>query len=232
MTTNYYERVFCVVRNHQVLYVDLLGTCFDVLTKPMPLMQRHVDIYRHKVIMGMHNKPRRAGNSDMGMTGLTQGGVEADNESVAIFSAGENAMAQEIPIDAPGQVVLHKEMFVESVSPVLEVRANLDFLDFNFTESGRISGSSQLTLQNKHCFPVEVSWALLDVMNRTTGQWVKNPFRVRPANAKIEANSSMNFQCEFAPYEPDQYFFQTAQCFVTLQNGGMSKNKRLLAQEE
>lgn len=58
-TRNYYERVFCVVRSHQVLYVDLMGTCFDVLTKPMPLMQRHVDIYRHKVIMGVHNKVRK-----------------------------------------------------------------------------------------------------------------------------------------------------------------------------
>lgn len=35
-----------------------MGTCFDVLTKPMPLMQRHVDIYRHKVIMGIHKKLR------------------------------------------------------------------------------------------------------------------------------------------------------------------------------
>jgi nicotinamide riboside kinase len=58
-TTNYYERVFCVVRNHQILYVDLIGTCYDVLNKPMPLMQRHIDIYRHKVIMGIHNRVRR-----------------------------------------------------------------------------------------------------------------------------------------------------------------------------
>jgi hypothetical protein len=240
VTSNYYERVFCVVRSHQVLYVDLLGTCFDVLTKPMPLMQRHVDIYRHKVIMGVHDKPRRPardpyGVSDLGVTGMTGAGAaagEADAESAALFSAGENVMAQEIPIDDPGQVVLHKEMFVEATSSVLEVRASADFLDYNFTESGRISGSMQLTLTNAHRFPVDVCWALLDVMNRTTGQWVKNPFRVRPAIAKIEAGSAMNFQCEFGPHEPDQYFFQTAQCFVTLGNGGVSKNKRLLAQEE
>ena len=37
-TVNYYERIFCMVRNHKVLYVDLLGTCFDILTKPLPLM--------------------------------------------------------------------------------------------------------------------------------------------------------------------------------------------------
>jgi hypothetical protein len=41
-----------------VLYVDLIGTCYDILTKPVPLMQRHIDIFRHKVIMGMHNKSR------------------------------------------------------------------------------------------------------------------------------------------------------------------------------
>ena len=46
------------MRNHQVLYVDLIGTCYDILNKPVPLMQRHIDIYRHKVIMGIHNRAR------------------------------------------------------------------------------------------------------------------------------------------------------------------------------
>ena len=45
-----------MVRNHKVLYVDLIGTCYDILTKPVPLSQRHVDSYRHKVIMGSHKK--------------------------------------------------------------------------------------------------------------------------------------------------------------------------------
>ena len=42
----------------------------------------------------------------------------------------------------------------------------------------------------------------------------------------------MIFNVEFAPFEPDQYFFQVGQCFVTLNNGANSKNKRLIAQEE
>ena len=113
----------------------------------------------------------------------------------------------EVPIDEPTQVVLHKEMFIDSTSEVLPVRASADFVDFAFTESGRISDSRQVTLNNHHLFPVEVNWTLLEVMNRTTGQWVKNPFKIRPEVAKIEANSSMNFQVEFCPYEPDQYFF-------------------------
>jgi hypothetical protein len=30
----------------------------------MPLMQRHVDIYRHKVIMGVHTRVRRDKNGE------------------------------------------------------------------------------------------------------------------------------------------------------------------------
>jgi hypothetical protein len=65
-------------------------------------------------------------------------------------------------------------------------------------------------MHNSHPFSIDVNWALLNVLNKTTGQWVKNPFRIKPEVAKIEANSLLNFDCEFGPYEPDQYFFQLA----------------------
>lgn len=51
-TICYYERVFCIVRNHKLLYVDLLGTCYDLLIKPLPLLQKHIDSFRKRVIMG------------------------------------------------------------------------------------------------------------------------------------------------------------------------------------
>jgi len=103
-TTNYYERIFCAVRNHSVLYVDLIGTCYDILTKPVPLMQRHVDIYRHKVIMGIHNKSR-------GGKMLTDGTFD---DKMGLSSLEEELeLMHEIAIDDPNQVVLHKEMFLE-----------------------------------------------------------------------------------------------------------------------
>ena len=104
-----------MVRNHQILYVDLIGTCFDVLTKPMPLMQRHVDIYRHKVIMGEHNKQRRDKNGDMmphSYDSLTDEMRNAEEDITAM----ELEINQEIPIDDPTQVVLHKEMFIDITS--------------------------------------------------------------------------------------------------------------------
>ena len=42
----------------------------------------------------------------------------------------------------------------------------------------------------------------------------------------------MSFTVDFAVFEPYQYFFQQAQYFVTLINGALSKNKRLIAKRK
>lgn len=85
-----------MVRQHSVLHVDLIGACYDILTKPIPLMQRHVDIFRHKVIMGIHSR-KKAPKFD------GEGTEEAKEDELEIN-------ANEIPIDDPNQVVMHKEM--------------------------------------------------------------------------------------------------------------------------
>lgn len=119
-TANYYERVFCVVRNHYVLYVDLVGTCYDVLTKPMPLMQRHIDIYRHKVIMGIHNRLRKDKMGELG----------DEMESATNLSSMDLEINQEIPIDDPSQVVLHKEMFANVTVENRDISLSCEFIDF------------------------------------------------------------------------------------------------------
>jgi len=217
-----------VIRNHSVLYVDLMGTCFDILTKPIPLQQRHIDGYRHKVIMGNHKKAvakedilanylstDKSGVS--GILGSSKGVLMADGADL------------EMPIDDPSQVVLHKEMLHSSVSDTRDVKFSAENIDFGFTERGRLSEGRQFTLQNKYSFPVKVDWHLLDVLDKTSGKVVKNPFRVVPACAEISANSTATFNAEFAPYEPDSYFFQIAQAFITMMNGSCLKTKKLLA---
>lgn len=81
------------------MYVDLMGTCYDVLNKPMPLMQRHVDIYRHKVIMGVHTKQRRDKNGEA--IALHDSLMDDDRESMGVSSFNDLEMNQEIPIDDP-----------------------------------------------------------------------------------------------------------------------------------
>ena len=51
-TINYYERVYCFIRNNGLQYVDLIGTCYDLLIKPVPLLQSHIDQFRKRVIEG------------------------------------------------------------------------------------------------------------------------------------------------------------------------------------
>jgi hypothetical protein len=155
--------------------------------------------------MGVHNKQRKDKNGDVIPMAPNDSFIEGRDDTD--ISAMDLEINQEIPIDDPTQVVLHKEMFIDITSQTRDVRFNQDFIDFSFAESGRISESKSITLENKYPFSVNVNWALLNVMNKTSGQWVKNPFRMRPENAKLEANSSMSFTVEFAPYEPDQYFF-------------------------
>lgn len=40
------------MRNHILLYVDLIGTCYDLLIRPIPLLQVHIDSFRKRVIEG------------------------------------------------------------------------------------------------------------------------------------------------------------------------------------
>jgi hypothetical protein len=96
---------------------------------------------------------------------------------------------QEIPIDNPSQVVLHKEMFLDITEKNRDLQFNTSFLDFNFTHVGRLSESKPLLITNKFAFPIEVNWTLLKVYNKVTEQWVSNPFKVRPDCKVIEANS-------------------------------------------
>ena len=169
-TTNYYERIFCVVRNHSVLYVDLIGTCYDILTKPVPLMQRHIDIFRHTVIMGMHNKSR-------GKT-LLDG-----DDKLAISSVEDDLdLMHEIAIDDPNQVVLHKEMFLEMAADSRDLHLREEYIDFGFTDHGRVSEQKSITFDNKFPFEVQVNWVLLKVISQTTGQPIDNPFKVSPAS--------------------------------------------------
>ena len=88
-----------------------------------------------------------------------------------------------------------------------EIKLSEDNVNFNFTENGRLSEQRQLVMENKFSFPIAVDWTLLPVLNKTTNQFVKNPFKVSPQRQEIEANGSYTFNVEFLPYEASSYFF-------------------------
>jgi hypothetical protein len=104
------------------------------------------------------------------------------------FAIGTNAFEDdleinnnEIPIDDPNEVVLHKEMLLEVNSGNRDVKVLEDFLDFNFAEFGRMSETKNLTVVNNFPFEVTVNWVLLKVENKKTGNMMENPFRISPS---------------------------------------------------
>ena len=127
------------------------------------------------------------------------------------FSSLEDDLEQmnmnEIAIDDPNQVVLHKEMFLEQSADGRDMRLREDHIDFGFTEFGRVSEGKALTLDNKFPFDISVSWVLLKIINPTTGTAIDNPFKVTPAQTIIPANTSFQFNVRFSPHVPDSYFF-------------------------
>lgn len=60
-------------------------------------------------------------------------------------------------------------MFSDITAANKDVRFSHDFMDFAFAESGRISESKSITLENTFPFPIDVNWALLNVLNKTSG---------------------------------------------------------------
>jgi len=116
-------------------------------------------------------------------------------------------------------------MLQSSTSEKRDLVLSVDSIDFGFSNSGRQSEPKTLTFFNKFAFPVRVDWALLNITDKTTGKKIRNPFNVTPVCMEIPANGQQNFAVDFAPYEPDSYFFQIAQCFVHLLNGNEFKTK-------
>jgi len=101
--------------------------------------------------MGIHNKPRK---------------TEFGEDKLVITAQGtsfeeEIEINLEIPIDDPNPVVLHKEMFLEMSSENRDLRLKDEFLDFSFTECGRLSEGKIITLDNKYPFEVNINWGLL-----------------------------------------------------------------------
>lgn len=213
---NYYERVFCLVRNHSLLYLDLIGTCYKEEQKPLPLMQRHVEIFRYKVIMGIHYKQKKIKDSE--------GDEESINDMDMNTYDEETKLNLEVPIDDPNHV-LHKEMFLENDSQYRDVAIHQQYLDFNYCEHGKFSEAQTITLENKLPYKVEVRWVIPEVTN-SQGDTVKNPFTIDTLTTTIDAKSKRSFDVKFKPFEPDYYFFQVLQCFVFLCNGTEHKMRR------
>lgn len=141
VTMNYYERAFCLIMNHQVLYVDLLGTCKDLLVRPKPILQDQVNLFRRRVIKGEYDptdmvsimpKDGSKANRTSAMTIIKmQQGSHSPGSDISIDRVGQvEDSVMEIPSENANQVVMHKELFLElnSQDRLISINVSANFI--------------------------------------------------------------------------------------------------------
>jgi len=193
--------------------VDLVGTCYDLLHKPYPIYQRHVDMLRHRVIMGSHkgnDEEKEGGNKKentakkMTMSGMQKTGGEEGVE-----------LNDEIPIDDPNFVARHKEMFLECNSVCRGVYFKEDLLDFGFTQSAIKSEAREITIVNSLNYDVTVYWIIPGVPSTSN----KPNFQVNNASFDIPKQSEKSVKVVFTPTDSNVYYYHKLQCYAFRKTG-------------
>lgn len=234
-TMPYYERVYCIVRHHSVLYLDLLGTCYDLLIKPLPILQSHVDQFRGRVIEGRLNKIdfKYLENSMIsiknGMGALNKSGISQLSQSIT----KENPQAADELIDKEGageihennenQIMLHKELFQENKSDKRILLISEEFLDFGFCEFMTISGTRDVVITNR--LPIKMSvFPILNFDEKSIENTENfNVFNVYPPYAHLKPFGSQLFSVTFRPHKNSYYFFQYLQFFAIKKNSKLTE---------
>lgn len=241
-TMTYYERIFCIVRDHQLLYIDLMGTCYDLLIRPRPVLQKDVDIFRKRVISGNYEKEdlvnikkieprpeyreRTFASSTYGKTSLPHN-PQADPVNEPKHLDGDTQQqggtgGLDLISDIPSQVVLHKELMLEPISRNRLISTSSDLLDFGFTEAFTLSNTLDIELTNNLSWKVQVQWNI-PKERLDNGEEIAI-FSIYPANKVIKPMDTERFAVTFRPHKTSHYYFLKLQYFAIRYDAKHSDN--------
>lgn len=105
------------MRNHCLLHLDIMGSAYDLLTRPLQVNQRHIDMFRARVIQGRISKLdiKYLENSMINYNQTID--QEFKNLQVATNNSHISQEEKDLEItkraDFQGQVALHHELFQE-----------------------------------------------------------------------------------------------------------------------
>lgn len=223
-TMSYYDRVFCLIKNHFLIALDLYGSCHDLLNKSKVIEQKHIDIFRYKVVNGFYVQKSTTNSKDFDMSSYldninktTRRTIVKDKYSVEIIEDGL--------LDSTNQVQLHKEMFWENISNtrLFYTLNNIDMIDFRFVEYGKLSEPYILTMYNNSTEKIKLKWLLekpIITSNLTKNYNLFNNeesiFIVSPEEAVVNKKSSVEFKIYFKPQKQEFYFYSILTCMGTL----------------
>ena len=209
----YYQRIFVLIKNHNLLTLDVYGACHDLLNKIPILEQKQIDLFRYKLSKGFYllGKSHSSESSKL-------------SKSVAFkTNSSKDNPGEDVLIDFINPTQLHKEMFWPITSKSRLISFDVDYIDFNYIEAGSCSEGYPVHVYNNSNEKIKIKWIYdkpVIVSNLVKGFNIFNVestvFIVQPEESVITPNGQAEFKVYFKPNKPEFYFFSDIPCLGTL----------------
>ena len=226
-TIIYYQRVFCIIKNHKLFPIDLFGSCHNLLNKTPLLDYKQIEMFRYKELKGFffenkNNKQSKIEEFDKLNKTISVNSKDSDN--IENFLNLNDLDSQ--------QTQLHKEMFWEPYSKTRLISFETDFIDFNYMEVGSVSEPYILKVNNNSNEDMNVKFIFEKPINLNNLIQTINIFHsentvffTQPEEQIIPKNSSADFKIYFKPNKKEYYFYMNLPCQATIINSFNSTMK-------
>ena len=233
-TSLFYERVYCIARNHNVFSLDLFGSCHDLLNKTLLLKQKYIEIFRNRLLYGEffsnNMKMQKLINSKTQSSFLPE---ELKYNELNLEKNKSN-LGNNIKIDAGNSILkidsgnniqlhLQKEILWETTSKTRIINFSCEHIDFNYVGNGETSSPFILTVNNNTNMKINIKWVLerpiiINNLIRTVNlfQNAGSIFIIQPEEVIINPKSSLDFKVYFKPNKPEYYFYNDIPCLATV----------------
>ena len=221
-TIIYYQRVFCIIKNHMLFPIDLFGSCHNLLIKTPLIDFTQIEMFRYKELKGIFFN-KNGNNNKLEM-------FDKLNKTFSINSETENIedikRANDINSKQPQ---LHKEMFWETFSPTRLISFDTDLIDFNYMQVGSVSEPYILKVNNNSNEDMNVKFIFEKPINLNNLIQTINIFHsentvffTQPEEQIIPKQSSVEFKVYFKPNKKEYYFYENLPCQATIINQATS----------
>ena len=239
-TIMYYQRVFILIKNYNLISIDLFGSCHNLLIKNPIIERKYIEIFRNKIIKGDYlidnivkkniNRPnsfslvespiRRLNRSNSSIKSIT----EKTSINADFFSF--NAETKE-------NIGLYKELFWEYTSSTRLISYDIDNIDFGLVTFGKCSEPKQLIVYNNSNINIKVKWIMKKQLNLThfghnSNKFDSNIFFVKPEESIIHSKQLSKFYFYFKPNKSEDYFYTELPCLGTILTSQISEKKNLI----
>ena len=220
-TIVYYQRVFCIIKNHMLFPIDLFGSCHNLLIKTPLIDYSQIEMFRYKELKGMflnNNNNNNKNKLDMfDKLNKTFSVNSIDSENIEDLKKKNEINSK--------QPQLHKEMFWEVFSPTRLISFETDLIDFNYMQVGSVSEPYILKVNNNSNEDMNVKFIFEKPINLSNLIQTINIFHsentvffTQPEEQIIPKKSSAEFKVYFKPNQKEFYFYENLPCQATIIN--------------